>query len=246
MISEKKIAANRLNAKKSTGPRTSGGKSRASGNAWRHGWAVAKTVPPTVSADVERIAKAICGDHTSPALYEQAVIIAECEVVLLSLRAARVNAIKRNSIVGRKLKKSNQQSCFSANELTLAFEALAGGELRPAIRLLKRQTRALRAATARITNANAKIGAKESDRADREESSPPLASCPDRSTQRSDEDPPATQMRDEVDAFQHALPELVSLERYERRTLSRRKRAIRMCEAISIVAAFLDRKTKAA
>ena len=52
-------------------------------------------------------------------------------------------------------------------------------------------------------------------------------------------------MRNEVDAFQHALPELVSLERYERRTLSRRKRAIRMFEAISIVAAFLDRKTKA-
>jgi hypothetical protein len=80
MISEKKILANRLNAKKSTGPRTSRGKSRASGNAWRHGWAVAKPVPPTVSADVERIAKAICGDHASPALYEQAVIIAECEI----------------------------------------------------------------------------------------------------------------------------------------------------------------------
>jgi hypothetical protein len=93
-----------------------------------------------------------------------------------------------------------------------------------------------------VTNANAKIGAKESDRADREESSPPPASCPDRSTQRSDEDQPATQVRDEVDAFQHALPELLSLERYERRALSRRKRAIRMFEAISLVAPFLGRE----
>jgi hypothetical protein len=98
MISEKKIAANRLNAKRSTGPRTSGGKSRASGNAWRHGWAVAKSGYSTVPADVERMAKAICGDHASPALYEQVVIIAECEIVLLNLRAARVAAIKRNSI----------------------------------------------------------------------------------------------------------------------------------------------------
>jgi hypothetical protein len=52
------------------------------------------------------------------------------------------------------------------------------------------------------------------------------------------------QMRDEIDAFQHALPEVVSLERYERRALSRRKRAIRMFHAISIVAPFLSGETK--
>jgi hypothetical protein len=79
MASEKKIAANRLNAKRSTGPRTSRGKSRASGNAWRHGWAVAKGRHSTVSADVGRTAKAICGKYATPALYEQAVDIAECE-----------------------------------------------------------------------------------------------------------------------------------------------------------------------
>src|SRR5262249_3675968 len=89
MTSQKKILTNRLNAKRSTGPRTSQGKARASSNAWRHGWAVGKTVAFAVSADVERMAKAICGDHASPALYEQAVIIAECEMVLLKLRAAR-------------------------------------------------------------------------------------------------------------------------------------------------------------
>jgi hypothetical protein len=239
MTSEKKIAANRLNARRSTGPRTSRGKSRASGNAWRHGWAVVKTVPSTVSVEVQRVAEALCGDHATPALYEQAVIIAECEIVLLNLRAARVAAIKRNSIVGRKLERPNQQSCFSPNELMLAVEALVGGELRPAIRLLKRQTHALRGAIARVTNANAKIRVNEYNRADREESSPPPASRPDPSTQRSDKNQPATQVRNEVDAFQHALPELVSLERYERRALSRRNRAIRMFEATSIVAPFL-------
>src|SRR6266550_487903 len=98
MASEKKIAANRLNAKRSAGPRTSRGKSRASGNAWRHGWAVAKSRHSTVSADVEGMAKAICGEYATPALYEQAVIIAECEILLLNLRAARVAAIKRHSI----------------------------------------------------------------------------------------------------------------------------------------------------
>jgi hypothetical protein len=237
MTSEKKIAANRLNAKRSTGPRTSWGKSRASGNAWRHGWAVAKTVPSAASADVERMAKAICGDHASPALYEQAVIIAESEMVLLKLRAARVAAIRRHGIVGPQLERRNPDSRFPA-ELMLAMEALVRGEVRPAIQLLNRQTRVLRAAVARVTNANAKIGAKGYDRADHEESSPPPPSCANPFLQRSDEDQPAMQMRDEVDAFQQALPELISLERYERRALSRRKRAIRMFQAIATFAAF--------
>ena len=37
MTSEKQIAANRENAKKSTGPRTAEGKARCSGNAIKHG-----------------------------------------------------------------------------------------------------------------------------------------------------------------------------------------------------------------
>jgi hypothetical protein len=236
MAFEKKIAANRLNAKRSTGPRTSRGKSRASGNAWRHGWAVAKSRHSTVSADVEVMAKAICGEYATPALFEQAVIIAECEIVLLNLRAARVAAIKRHSIVGQKLERSNQLSCFSANELTLAFDALAGGKLRPMIRLIKRQTRALRVVAARV--ANGKIGAKESDRSGREESLPPQATNLVGSAKGSDEGREPGQVRDEVIALQGALPELVSLERYERRAMSRRKQAIRMFEAISTLASF--------
>ena len=90
------------------------------------------------------MAKAICGEDASPALYEQAVIMAECEMVLLKLRAARVAIIRGDSIVGRKLERPNQESCFWADELMLAMEALAGGELRPAINLVKGQTRVLR------------------------------------------------------------------------------------------------------
>jgi hypothetical protein len=37
MASEKQIAANRANAKRSTGPKTAAGKRRSSGNAFRHG-----------------------------------------------------------------------------------------------------------------------------------------------------------------------------------------------------------------
>ena len=37
MSTEKQIAANRANAKRSTGPNTSGGKARSRMNAWKHG-----------------------------------------------------------------------------------------------------------------------------------------------------------------------------------------------------------------
>jgi hypothetical protein len=241
MTSQKKILANRLNAKRSTGPRTSQGKSRASSNAWRHGWAVGKTIAFAMSADVERMAKAICGDHASPALYEQAVTIAECEMVLLKLRAARVAAIRRHGIVGRELERRNRDPCF-INELTFAMEALVGGELRPAIKLLNRQARALRAAVAQCKVGTTKIDPEGSSQAASLQSS--LRLTTGRVRQQAGEVDPGPQPREEADALVYALPELVSLERYERRAMSRRRRAIRMFEAISTVAAFLDRETK--
>jgi hypothetical protein len=191
------------------------------------------------------MAKAICGEHGSPALYEQALIIAECQIVLLNLRAAQVALLERHRVGGRKPERRNQRSDFSANEeLALAIEALDGGDVRPAIGLLKRQTRTLRVASDRVVEAKRKVDVKESDRTNREGSSPPSASCPDSFPRRSEEDQPAIQVLDEVDAFRHSLLELVSLERYERRALSRRKRAIRMFEAVTIVAPFLNDETK--
>jgi len=46
---------------------------------------------------------------------------------------------------------------------------------------------------------------------------------------------------EDMDELHGALPELICLDHYERRAMSRRNRAIRMFEAISIVAPFLGR-----
>lgn len=156
MTSDKKIAANQINAKKSTGPTSLRGKLQSSQNAWRHGLAAATNPEPTVSTDVKRMANAICGDqHADPDLYDLAVTIARWQLVLLKVRAARVAAVERQCMTHPKVDRLTQ--------------------LAPGL--------------------------------------------------------PA----DETWA---------RLARYERRALSRRNRAIRMFEAISIVAPFLNRETK--
>jgi hypothetical protein len=156
MTSDKKMAANRINAKKSTGPTSLRGKLQSSRNARRHGLAAAMNPEPTVSTDVKRMANAICGnEHADPDLYDLSVTIARWQLVLLKVRAARVVAIERQCMTHSKV-----------DRLTQLVPGLPADE-----------------AWARLA-------------------------------------------------------------RYERRALSRRNRAIRMFEAISIAAPFLEGKAK--
>ena len=64
MTSFKQIEANRLNALKSTGPRTEEGKQRSRQNAWRHGLS-AETVITALenAADYEAFEASIALDH---------------------------------------------------------------------------------------------------------------------------------------------------------------------------------------
>jgi|SRR6478609_4833743 len=57
MASEKQIAANRMNAKKSRGPRSAGGKARASRNATRHGLAANFWNDPSAGYAIETMTK---------------------------------------------------------------------------------------------------------------------------------------------------------------------------------------------
>jgi hypothetical protein len=82
MSSEKQIAANRRNGRKSKGPRTAPGKARASRNALRHGLASISRHNPAVAPRIESIARAICPDTSNPSLFEQALIIGETTCVL--------------------------------------------------------------------------------------------------------------------------------------------------------------------
>ena len=95
MTSPAQGAANRRNGRKSRGPRTATGKARASCNALRHGLDAITRRNPVLSPLIVRIARAICADEGNPLLLEQALTIAENEIVLIRVRAERVAAIER-------------------------------------------------------------------------------------------------------------------------------------------------------
>jgi hypothetical protein len=64
MSTEKQIVANRANAKRSTGPNTSGGKARSRMNAWKHGLRAEKVVIAGEDAkDLQAIQRELWEEH---------------------------------------------------------------------------------------------------------------------------------------------------------------------------------------
>jgi len=99
MTSEAKIAANRRNAQRSTGPRTVLAKARVRRNAVRHGLAALVVVDHTVATEVASIANAICAPQAGHLDREQALIIAEAQVTLKRIRRARAEIMEQMSPV---------------------------------------------------------------------------------------------------------------------------------------------------
>jgi hypothetical protein len=95
MSSQARLAANRANARKSRGPRTAAGRTRASRNALRHGLAAISRHNPAYFPEIGRMASAYCEGDTDPLLFEQALIIAESDIILICLGAERLAAIER-------------------------------------------------------------------------------------------------------------------------------------------------------
>ena len=100
MASEKQIAANRANAKKSTGPRTARGKLKSSRNAFRHGLCGPLPPDPTTSAKVASIAGLLGGEQTHEDRLEPAADFARAQVELLRIRSIRAEQLAKTAVNG--------------------------------------------------------------------------------------------------------------------------------------------------
>jgi hypothetical protein len=89
MSTSRQVAANRNNARSSTGPRTQRGRARASRNARRHGLSVAVVSDPRLSQRAEDLARDIVGETARPAVLEMARRFAEAQIDLDRIRRAR-------------------------------------------------------------------------------------------------------------------------------------------------------------
>jgi hypothetical protein len=199
MTSAKKIAANRSNAKRNRGPRTEASKRRISRNALRHGLAAVKYVDYALPRDVELMAQALCGNDASPILFEQALAIAESEMVLRHVREQRVTLIERlRDLTAIPLVKGDngiEQGKARLREFETSWEKLEQVKAR-FFALPKAEWEKL---MLDYEDQELVFGSK----------SPPI------------------EERDEFEAMQEAIPDLNRLARYERRAWSRRKRALR-------------------
>jgi hypothetical protein len=176
MTSPSKLAANRANARRSTGPKSDVGKRRASQNARRHGLSIPIVADPNCLREITAIAKVIAGEDATPTLLELAKEISATQFDLLRVRRARKQLISR----------------------ALADESFESKEQK----MLRQRIFRLR------------------------------SGLPPDSFQRlksAVEEKPIGAMKEAL-AFSELSQDLAKFERYERRALSRRRRAIRMFE----------------
>ena len=89
MTSERKIRANRANARASTGPQTNRGRARAARNALRHALSLPVGSIPALSEEVQALAREIAGPGANAETQELARRVAEAQIDLRRVRYAR-------------------------------------------------------------------------------------------------------------------------------------------------------------
>jgi hypothetical protein len=93
MASEKQIAANRANAKRSTGPKTLAGKMKSSRNALRHALSCRLPLDPLASEKLEALLNALVRGQPDHQQLSAAAELAEAEWELWRIRAARARML---------------------------------------------------------------------------------------------------------------------------------------------------------
>jgi Fic family protein len=183
---------------------------------------------PKVSPQIEVLAKAICGKGATQEQYELALSVADSELMVLKVRAARAEVIERMRNV-RVPRKDKKQGFPTAQEYAEGLLALECGKPRPLIVLFNRAAHAVLAGGANQTKdqklaqpaEEQQLGVKQQLGADAAQPAPEDISPP--------------QLHDDVTALQYALPDLLRLDRYLQSAISRRRRAIRDFVACSIL-----------
>ncbi len=94
MTSAKQIAANRRNARRSTGPVTTQGKSQVSRNALRHGLSCRTHRRPEVVSNIEEYVAQLVGDDASRIEVDLAAVAVDAQWVIARIRKERCSVLE--------------------------------------------------------------------------------------------------------------------------------------------------------
>ena len=100
MASERQIAANRRNARMSTGPRSCGAKKRTSQNAYRYGLTLGPASSATFTKRLDKLARKIAGDTKSEIIREHARTAAHAVLDLARVRQVKAALIQSVCALG--------------------------------------------------------------------------------------------------------------------------------------------------
>jgi len=89
VINERRLRANRANARRSTGPTSAAGKARAAQNARRHGLSQDVLADPALGQDVEELAQRIAHEANRPDLIDLARRVAKAQMDVQRVRQLR-------------------------------------------------------------------------------------------------------------------------------------------------------------
>ena len=145
MTSPAKIAANRRNAQRSTGPRTAAGKARARRNAFRHGLATPASLDHVAMDRIDELIVALTRDFPSELELELVMLAAEAQAEIERVRQVKVTLVNR---AYRHLRRERGRLLSADERAALAFagktEILMACE-RYELRAISRRNRAMRA-----------------------------------------------------------------------------------------------------
>jgi len=225
MPSQTQVEANRRKARKCTGPTTAEGKARSSRNSFRHGLASAAALEDC-DEQVAKLRDLLCGDDAGEDERQQAAIVAECQVFLARVRAARVITIERMRVRGVEY---FMQGYITQRRTDTLMSLVESGFINSESGDLDRAVRKLQRLAAKVVRAESKH-IKEQHRC--RHSLGGSLTQDGVTTHRNGERVPLG----DWESISLVLGELRALSRYEARALSRRRKAIERLTAIKHLA----------
>ncbi|MGO9945481.1 MAG: hypothetical protein ACLPWG_01345 [Steroidobacteraceae bacterium] len=187
--------------------------------------AITRAQPP-LSPEIERLAKAICAENDDPALVAQAQVIAANELVLRAVREQQIAVVERlrepTAIALTKGDNSLEIAKGRFMQSWLAHRDIV--LLAPkAIEKYKEELPSPKRSLANVDDFDDDLVPLRLEALLKE----PDSIEPDERTLALAREVIEKEERDELEALEEAAPDLVRLDRYERRAWSRQKRALR-------------------